>query len=153
MLDPFTAWLLLRSMETVEVRMTRQAQNAMEVARFLKGHPKVKTVHYLGLLETGPQYDLYKKYCLGPGAMISFEVRGGEAEAFRLLDSLSIVKLAVSLGSTESLAQHPASMTHAGVDDETKARFGITSAMIRLSVGIEKADDIIYDLDQALAAI
>ena len=154
MLDPHTAWLLLRSLETLKVRMDRQTENAQKIAKFLSDHPKVKKVNYLGLLkENTPEYAIYKKQCEAPGAMISVYVTGSEKEAFKCLNALKLFKLAVSLGSTESLAQHPKTMTHAGVDPEHRKRMQITDNLIRLSIGVENADDIIWDLDQALAKI
>ena len=152
--DPWTGWLLLRSLETLKLRMTSQMKNARYVADFLAAHPKVARVHYLGHLREGdPAYVVYRKQCLAPGSMVSFEVTGGEAEAFRLLDALKLVKLAVSLGGTESLAEHPYSMTHADVSPDDKQAVGITDAMIRLSVGIEHPDDTIADLERALEAV
>lgn len=152
--DPWTGWLLMRSLETLKLRMTSAMKNARYVADFLVGHAKVERVYYLGHLREGdPQYAVYQAQCLGPGAMVSFEVRGGEAEAFRFLNALKLVKLAVSLGGTESLVEHPYSMTHADVSPEAKQAAGITERMIRLSVGIEHPDDTIADLAQALAHI
>ncbi|MGK0364747.1 MAG: methionine-gamma-lyase [Saprospiraceae bacterium] len=154
MSSPNTCWLLLRSLETLKVRMEQQMRNAERVAQFLHAHPLVEKVYYLGLLEPGTkQYDLYKKQYNSPGAMISFDVKGGEKEAFVFLNNLQLFKLAVSLGSTEGLAQHPASMTHAGVDPESKMKMGITEKLVRLSIGIENADDIIWDVSQALDKI
>lgn len=156
MSSPETSWLLLRSLETLKVRMDQQQANAQKVAAFLAGHPRVKSVDYLGLLsETNQpdQYRIFKKQCLGSGAMISFEVDGGEKEAFRLLNKLELIHLAVSLGSTESLAEHPATMTHTDIPDEEKKKIGISESLIRLSVGVERAEDIIQDLDQALQAM
>lgn len=155
MIAPHTGWLLLRSLETLKLRMEKQAENAQVVARRLAAHPNVANVHYLGLLTPadGEAYDTYRRQCTSPGAMVSFEVRGGEHEAFVFLNNLKIVKLAVSLGSTESLAQHPATMTHAGVNPAEKAAFGITDALIRLSVGVENAEDLWWDLEQALDKI
>lgn len=154
MASPMTGWLLMRSLETLQLRMTRQTENAGKVARFLVEHPKVHGVRYLDLLGPGDaQYDLYRRQCLGPGAMVSFEVEGGEAGAFRFLNALRLVKLAVSLGGTESLAEHPATMTHAGVDPEEKERTGVTAGLVRLSVGVEHPDDLIADLTQALEAV
>ncbi|HRG21991.1 MAG TPA: cystathionine gamma-synthase family protein [Saprospiraceae bacterium] len=152
MCGPWTGWLLLRSLETLVVRMERQTYNAQRVAAFLQDHPKVERVYYPGLLseKDGVQYDIYKNQCLSPGAMISFDISGGEAEAFAFLNQLKLVKMAVSLGSTESLAEHPASMTHAGVDPMHRHEMGITDQMVRLSVGVEHADDLIWDLTQAL---
>jgi len=151
MAGPWTGWLVMRSLETLKLRMTRQTENAVEVADFLAEHPSVEEVHYLGHLENGTaQQEIYRRQCDAPGAMVSFEVRGGEEEAFRVLNALELVKLAVSLGSTESLAEHPATMTHADVPPEDKERMGVSEAMIRLSIGIENPDDLIADLEQAL---
>lgn len=156
MSSPETSWLLLRSLETLKVRMDQQQANAQKVAAFLANHPRVKSVDYLGLLsETNQpdQYRIFKKQCLGSGAMISFEVDGGEKEAFKLLNHLELIHLAVSLGSTESLAEHPATMTHTDIPDEEKKKIGISESLIRLSVGVERAEDIIKDLDHALQAM
>ncbi len=154
MASPWTGWLLLRSLETLKLRMTCQMKNARYVADFLADHPKVDRVHYLGhLTEDDPQHRIYRKQCLSPGAMISFDLRGGEAEAFRFLNALRLAKLAVSLGGTESLAEHPATMTHADVSAEEKKRMGIGDAMIRLSIGVEHPEDLILDLQQALAKV
>lgn len=153
MAGPWTGWLLLRSLETLKLRMTSQMKNARYVADFLADHPRVDTVHYLGHLSEGDcDFEVYRRQCLSPGSMISFEVRGGEAEAFRVLNALQLIKLAVSLGGTESLAEHPASMTHSDVPPEAQARMGITPALIRLSVGVENPQDLIADLRQALDA-
>jgi methionine-gamma-lyase len=154
MASPWTGWLIMRSLETLDLRMRKQTENAQRIAAFLEHHPKVRLVKYLGLLDSDdPQHEIYKRQCLGPGAMISFEIDGGEAESFRFLNSLELVHLAVSLGSTESLVEHPATMTHAGVDPAAKARLGVGPALVRLSVGVERADDLILDLGQALDAV
>jgi methionine-gamma-lyase len=154
MIDPFTAWLALRSLETLKIRMERHVANAERIVKFLIGHNKVARVYYPGLLrENDFQFPIYNKQCSSPGAMISFDIMGGEAEAFRFLDALELVKLAVSLGGTESLAEHPASMTHSGVELSRRLGMGITDSMIRLSVGIEDPDDLIYDLGQAFDKI
>jgi methionine-gamma-lyase len=153
MAGPWTGWLLLRSLQTLKARMDIQARNAEQVAAFLDAHPKVERVHYLGLLDDPAQQAIFDAQCLAAGAMLSFTVRGGEAEAFRFLNALGLVKLAVSLGSTESLAEHPASMTHAGVDPAERARLGITDSLVRLSVGVEHPSDLIADLGQALDAV
>ncbi len=152
MAGPWTGWLLMRSLETLKVRMDQQAENARHVADFLRDHPKVEKVHYLGHLTEadGKQFEIYKKQCKTGGAMLSFNVKGGEAEAFRFLNNMQLAHLAVSLGSTESLAEHPATMTHADVDPSLKEQMGITSNLIRLSVGIEHYEDQIADLAQAL---
>ncbi|RPI24503.1 MAG: cystathionine gamma-synthase family protein, partial [Acidobacteria bacterium] len=151
MASPWTGWLLLRSLETLKLRMTSQMKNARQVADFLAEHPRVEKVYYLGLLtEKDPQFPVYRKQCLAPGSMISFDVVGGEAEAFRFLNTLQLFKLAVSLGGTESLAEHPSSMTHAELTPEEKRRACITDKMIRLSIGVENPEDLIADLKQAL---
>jgi methionine-gamma-lyase len=144
----------MRSLETLKVRMEQQQKNAIEIASFLNTHDKVKKVNYLGLLKEGTKaYDIYKKQHSGSGAMISFQVVGGEQEAFTFLNNLSLIKLAVSLGSTESLAQHPKTMTHAGVDEQHLEEMEITDSLIRLSVGIENYEDIIWDITQSLDKI
>ena len=154
MAGPWEGWLLMRSLETLKARMTIQQENAKKVSDWLARHPLIERVFYPGLLKEGdPQYTIYRKQCLGPGAMISFEIHGGEKEAFQLLDSLKLIKLAVSLGSTESLAQHPYSMTHAGMEDKWKEEIGISENMVRLSVGVEAPDDLIWDLEQALQTV
>lgn len=154
MADPWTCWLLLRSLETLKPRMELMSQTASKVSAFLANHPKVEKLYCLGYLDDDPrQKAIYEKQCLAPGGMISFDVVGGEAEAFRFLNALKIIKLAVSLGGTESLAEHPYSMTHADVSPEDKHRVGLTDKLIRMSIGLEHPDDLIADLDQALAAI
>ncbi|MFB3904584.1 MAG: cystathionine gamma-synthase family protein [Acidobacteriota bacterium] len=151
MAGPWTGWLLLRSLESLKLRMTCQMKNARQVADFLAEHPRVEKVYYLGLLtEKDHDFAVYRKQCLAPGSMISFDIAGGEAEAFRFLNSLQLFKLAVSLGGTESLAEHPATMTHAELTPEEKTRASITDKMIRLSIGVENPDDLIADLQQAL---
>ncbi|WP_136162558.1 cystathionine gamma-synthase family protein [Sphingomonas flavalba] len=152
-LDPHTAWMLLRSLETLELRMSRAGENAAKVCAFLRDHPKVERVGYLGFLEGDRQADIYRRHCLGAGSTFSLFIKGGEAESFRFLDALSIAKLAVSLGGTETLASHPAAMTHLSVSPERKAALGITDNLVRISIGVEDADDLIADFAQALSAI
>jgi methionine-gamma-lyase len=151
--DPNTAWMLLRSLETLEIRMTRAGENAAKVCAFLKQHPKVEGLGYLGDIADPRQQDIYARHCTGAGSTFSLFVKGGEAEAFRFLDALRIAKLAVSLGGTETLASHPAGMTHLSVPAARKAQLGITDNLVRISIGIEDADDLIADFDQALAAV
>ena len=155
MAGPWTGWLLMRSLETLKIRMEKQVQNAEKVAEFLQEHPKVEKVYYLGFLkESNPeQFDIYQKQCLSSGSMVSFDITGGEQEAFTFLNNLELIKLAVSLGSTESLAQHPATMTHADVDPEEKEELSISEKLVRLSIGIENPDDLISDISQALDKI
>jgi methionine-gamma-lyase len=153
-LDPNTSWMIMRSMETLALRMRAAADNAARVAGYLAQHPKVAGVNCLGHLKPGdPRAAVFSRQCLNAGSTFSFSIRGGEAEAFRMLDALQVMKLAVSLGGTETLISHPASTTHSGVPKETRDRLGITDAMIRISVGIENADDLIADLEQALEKI
>jgi methionine-gamma-lyase len=134
--------------------MDKQAENAQKVADFLKQQEEIEKVYYLGHLEEGtPEYSIYKNQCSGPGAMVSFDIKGGEKEAFKFLNNLQLIKLAVSLGSTESLAQHPYTMTHAGVDQKHRDQLQITDKMIRLSIGVENVNDIIEDLKTALNSI
>lgn len=151
MIAPYTAWLLTRSLETLSLRMERQTANAKKVAAFLDHHAHIGKVMFPGMKgSSAQQLRLFREQCLEPGAMIAFEVEGGEDAAFAVLDNLKLVKLAVSLGSNESLAQHPFTMTHADVPDNEKQRLGITPGLIRLSVGIEHVDDIIADLEHAI---
>jgi methionine-gamma-lyase len=151
--DPNTAWMLLRSLETLELRMTRAGENAARVCAWLKGHPKVEGLGYLGDIADPRQQDIYARHCTGAGSTFSLFIKGGEAESFRFLDALRIAKLAVSLGGTETLASHPAAMTHLSVPDARKAALGITDNLVRISIGIEHADDLIADFEQALAAV
>lgn len=154
MASPNTSWLLLRSLETLKLRMEQQMSNAVEIAQFINKHEKVDKVYYPELLDPNSRnHKLYKSQYKGSGAMISFQVKGGEKEAFKFLNSLELFKLAVSLGGTESLAEHPATMTHAGVEQEMKDQIGITSNLVRLSIGIEYVKDLISDIDQALNRI
>ncbi len=151
---PFTGFLLMRSLETLKVRMIQETENAKRLADFLEGHPKVERVSYLGLLEEGDEgFDVFQTHCSGPGSMIAFEVKGGEKEAFRFLNSLKLIKLAVSLGGTESLAEHPGAMTHSDIPAKDQAKIGITPAMCRISVGLEDPDDLIADVAQALEKV
>ncbi len=154
MVSPHTAWLMLRSLETLKVRMDQQTKNAQIVANYLQNHAKVENVYYLGVLEEGTEaYTTYKKQCSAPGAMVSFDIKGGEKEAFTFLNHLKLMKLAVSLGSTESLAEHPKTMTHAGVDPGQCKRMNITNQLVRLSIGVENAKDLIWDVEQALEKV
>ncbi len=154
MLDPHTCWLLMRSLETLKLRMTSAMKNARYVAEFLADHPKVEQVRYLGFIdEQDPEHDVYQRQCKAPGSTFAFHVHGGEAEAFRVLNALKLIKLAVSLGGTETLMEHPATMTHSDVPPEKLNALGVTSSMLRISVGIEHPEDLIADLAQALEAI
>ena len=153
-LDPHSCWMLGRSLETLSLRMERGNDNAKLVAEFLRDHPKVLKVHYLPFLPAGSaERALYEKQCGGAGSTFSFDIRGGQKQAFAFLNMLQIFKLAVSLGGTESLASHPAAMTHSGVPADVRARIGVLETTIRLSIGVEHPDDLIADVAQALAAV
>ena len=154
MASPFTSWLILRSLETLKIRMEKSAKNADKIAKVLNKHPKVSKVHFLGLIDKlSKEYKVYKNQYSSNGGMISFDIKGGEKEAFKFLDSLKLVKLAVSLGGTESLACHPYSMTHADVSIETKNKISMGESLVRLSIGIEDPDDLIYDINKALDSV
>jgi methionine-gamma-lyase len=154
MTDPHTGWLLQRSLETLKLRMEASTRGARQIATWLAAHPNVTAVWHLDdLPKDHRDRAVYERQCRAAGSTFSFEVKGGEAEAFRVLNSLQIIKLAVSLGGTETLASYPAAMTHSDVNPEDRARLGITDAMIRISVGVETPQDLIADLDQALATI
>lgn len=153
-LDPYTSWLMLRSMETLHLRVERAMENARVVAEFLRDHPKVTGITYLGFLADGtPQRAVYDRQCKAAGSTFSFVVVGGEAEAFRFLDALKLLRFAVSLGGSETLITHPATTTHYAIAPEERAAGGITDATLRLSVGIEHIGDLIADVSQALDAI
>ena len=152
--DPHSAWMLLRSLETLELRMTRAGENAARVCAYLRDHPKVERIGYLGFLPEGSrQADIYNRHCTGAGSTFSLYLAGGEREAFAFLDALKIAKLAVSLGGTETLASHPAGMTHLSVPETRKAALDIGDNLVRISIGVEDADDLIADFTQALEAI
>lgn len=151
---PWTGWLLLRSLETLKLRMTCQIKNARYVADFLQSHPKVDRVYYLGhLTEDDAQFKIYRRQCLAPGSMIAFDIHGGEKEAFRFLNALKLIRLAVSLGGTESLAEHPASMTHSDISADDQLRMGFSDKLVRLSIGVENPEDLVADVEQALAEV
>ena len=151
-LSPQVAWLTLQGCKTLSVRMDRQSENAMSIARFLESHPRVERVCYPGL-ESFPQHGLAKRQASGFGAMIWFEVRGGMTAGKKLMDTLRLWALAENLGSVESLVTHPVTMTHADVDEAERKRVGITDGLVRLSVGLEDSEDLIQDLGQALDAL
>ncbi|MBN2536765.1 aminotransferase class I/II-fold pyridoxal phosphate-dependent enzyme [candidate division WOR-3 bacterium] len=151
-LPPLEAFLVHRGIKTLHLRVERQCDNAQRVAGFLEPHPKVAWVRYPGL-ESHPQHELGKRQMKGPGAMISFELKGGIEAGRTMMNSTRLCQLAVSLGGVESLIQHPASMTHAGMSAENRLKAGITDGLVRLSIGIEAAADIIADLDRALESI
>ncbi|WP_457585576.1 cystathionine gamma-synthase family protein [Ensifer canadensis] len=150
-LDPHSCWMLGRSLETLSVRMHKANDNALVVAEFLRDHPKVERIHYLPFHDAAsPLGKAYAAQCTGAGSTFSFDITGGQEAAFRFLNALQIFKLAVSLGGTESLASHPAAMTHSGVPIDVRRRIGVLDTTIRLSIGIEHPDDLVADLANAL---
>ena len=151
-LGPQDAYYIIRGMKTFEIRMERHCKNARRVVEFLNNHPKIERVYYPGL-ETHPGYEIAKKQMKDFGAMISFELKGGFEAGKTLLNSLKLCSLAVSLGDTETLIQHPASMTHSPYTKEEREAAGITDGLVRLSVGLENVEDIIADLEQGLEKI
>ncbi|WP_243291043.1 methionine gamma-lyase [Bacillus sp. FJAT-47783] len=149
-ISPFDAWLLLRGLKTLSIRMDRHCENAMKIAEQLTCHPAVEDVYYPYLPEH-PQYELAKKQMSKGGGLITFKIKGADLnQTQQFMNSLELIKIAVSLGDAETLIQHPATMTHAVVDDEEKKRMGITNNMVRLSIGLEAWQDIWFDLEQAL---
>jgi len=152
-MSPFEAWLLLNGLKTFELRMERHAENTMKVAEYLESHAAVKKVYYPGL-ETHPNNKLAQElFEQGFGGVLSFELKGGFDAGVHLMDNVELCTLAVSLGTADTLIQHPASMTHSVMDEELRLQAGITDGLVRLAVGIENVDDIIADLNQALAEI
>lgn len=148
---PFDAWLLLRGLKTLHVRMDRHSENALRVAQYLEGHPAVAQVWYPGLTSF-PQYDLARRQMDAPGGILAFEVRGGVEAGRRLMNHVKLCQVAVSLGDADTLIQHPASMTHAVVPPEDRLKMGISDGLVRLSVGLEDPRDLIADLEQAFRA-
>jgi methionine-gamma-lyase len=152
-LDPHSCWMLSRSLETLSLRMERAAASAAKVAQFLCEHPKVAVVHYPPLLPPGhPARALMERQSRSAGSTLSFEVKGGQEEAFAFLNRLQVFKLAVSLGGTESLICHPRTTVHSGLSEDARREIGITAALVRISVGLEHPDDLIADITQAFAA-
>ena len=149
-MDPHQASLVSRGLKTLAIRMERAQANAMVIAKWLEGHPKVEWVSFLGL-PSHPQFELARRQMAGPGAMISFEVKGGVEAGARLMDGVKLAALAVSLGGVETLICHPASMTHASMGREARLEGGVSDGLVRYAVGIEDVEDLIADLDQALA--
>ena len=151
-IDPHQAYMVIRGLKTLGIRIDRAQENAMKIAPYLEKHPKVAWVKYPGL-KSHPQYELAKKQMDGPGSMISFELKGGLKAGKILMDNVKVAILAVSLGGVETLVQHPASMTHSKMPKDSREKAGITDGLVRYSVGIEDAEDLINDLDQALEKI
>ncbi len=151
-MSPFDAWLLIRGLKTLSLRMDRHVENAMALAEFLEQHPKVTKVYYPGLASF-PQYELAKKQMSGFGAIISFEVEGGLEYAKKVINAVRLAQIAVSLGDCETLIQFPAAMTHRGYNQEDLEMFGLSASMLRISVGLESIEDLIADFSQALDVI
>lgn len=151
-MDPHQAYLVLRGLKTLGVRVERAQANAAKVAAWLEQHPKIAEVRYIGL-PSHPQHEIARKQMSGFGSMIAFELVGGYEAGRTLMDHVELATLAVSLGGVETLIEHPASMTHAGMSREAREEAGFTDGLVRYAVGIEDPDDLIADLDQALAAI
>ncbi|HPK05941.1 MAG TPA: PLP-dependent aspartate aminotransferase family protein [Bacteroidales bacterium] len=151
-MDPHQAYMVIRGLKTLGIRIERAQQNAMKIADYLEKHPKIEWIKYPGL-KSHPQYELARSQMSGPGSMLSFELKGGLEAGKRLMDNVKVALLAVSLGGVESLIQHPASMTHSKVSAEAKLKAGITNGLVRYAVGIEDVEDLISDLDQALAMV
>ena len=151
-LSPFDAFLIIRGLKTLEIRMDRHCKNAMAVAEFLETHPAVDKVYFPGL-KSFPQFELAKKQMSLSGAVIAFEIKGGVEEGKKVINSVELCKLAVSLGDAETLIQHPASMTHSSYPPEERLDAGVTDGLIRLAIGLENVEDIMADLDQALNLI
>lgn len=148
-LGPHDSYLVLRGIKTLALRIQRHSQNGLAIAKYLEKHPKIDKVFYPGL-ESNPQYDLAKRQMKEPGGMVSFTFKSGEkSDAVKFLENIKVFTLAESLGGVESLANHPAVMTHASIPAEKRAELGITDDLVRLSVGVEDIDDLIADLEQA----
>lgn len=149
-LSPFNAWVLLKGLETLTVRVRQHCENAQKVATFLESHPKIERALYPGL-ESHPQYALANEQMPGGSSLVAFKIKGGKPTAFAMLNGLNIVDISNNLGDTKSLITHPSTTTHQRLSDEEKTTLGISDGLVRLSVGLEDADDLIEDLDQALS--
>lgn len=151
-MDPHQAYLVFRGVKTLKMRVLTAQENAGKVAPYLNGHPKIAWVKYPGLPDH-PGHELHKRQAAGPGSLISFEIKGGSGAGAKLMDGVQLMTLAVSLGGVETLIQHPASMTHAGMSPEQRAAAGITEGLVRVSIGCEDVEDLLADLEQALALV
>lgn len=151
-MSPFDAWLLIRGLKTLSVRMERHSSNAEKLIGYLKGQKLVEEIYY-PFDPDNPQYAIAQRQMRAGGGIISFTVKGGTEEAQLFMDNLSLIKIAVSLGDTETLIQHPATMTHSGIPEQERLRMGITESLLRLSVGLEHAEDLIRDMDAAFSVM
>jgi cystathionine beta-lyase/cystathionine gamma-synthase len=150
--SPFDCWLVLRGIKTLPVRMKRQEENAAAVAHYLQAHPRVNRVFYPSL-ESHPGHAIARRQMKGFGAMVSFEIKGGGQAVPAFLRRVRVFSLAESLGGVDSLVEHPATMSHASMPESVRDAVGITEGLIRLSVGLENVDDLVEDLEQALAGV
>ena len=148
-LSPFNAWILSKSLETLAVRVDRHCENALKVAQYLEGHPRVNWVKY-PFLKSHPNYKLAKRQMKAGGCVVAFEVNGGLQSGRKLFDSIKLLSLSANLGDSRSIVTHPASTTHSKLSEDDRAKVGITDGMVRISVGLEHIDDIIGDIEQAL---
>ena len=151
-ISPFDAWLLIRGLKTMSVRMERHTSNAEKLVNYIKGHPLVEETFYPFDVDN-PQFDIAKRQMSAGGGLISFTIKGGQESAQLFMDSLSLIKIAVSLGDAETLIQHPATMTHSVVPEDDRLAMGISNSLLRLSVGLEYADDLIKDLESAFEKV
>ena len=150
-MSPFNAWVMLKGLETLDLRVARHCENATELAHFLHNHPEVESVRFPGLPDH-PQYALAQAQMKGPGSVVTFAIRGDKRRAFRVLNALRIVNISNNLGDARSLITHPATTTHQRLTPEERAHLGISDRLVRVSVGLEDIEDIKEDIDQALAA-
>jgi O-succinylhomoserine sulfhydrylase len=148
-LSPFNAWVLLKGLETLRIRMEAQSRSALELARWLEVHPRIKKVHYPGLL-SHPQHELAARQQRSGGAVVSFEVKGGREDAWKVVDSTRMISITANLGDTKTTITHPATTTHGRISPEARARAGITEGLLRIAVGLESAGDIRADLERGL---
>ena len=150
-LSPFNAWVLLKGLETLRIRMEAQSRSALELARWLEAHPRIKKVYYPGL-PSHPQYELAARQQRSGGAVVSFEVKGGREDAWKVVDATSMISITANLGDTKTTITHPATTTHGRISPEARARAGITESLLRIAVGLESAGDIRADLERGLGA-
>jgi O-succinylhomoserine sulfhydrylase len=148
-MSPFNAWVLVKGLETMSLRVERMADSALEVARFLEAHPSVRRVVH-PFLESHPQHDLAKRQMLAGGTVVTFELDGGKDEAFALMNALQVIDISNNLGDSKSLITHPATTTHRRLTPEARAAVGITDGVLRVSVGLEDVRDLVDDLRRAL---
>jgi O-succinylhomoserine sulfhydrylase len=148
-MSPFNAWILSKSLETLDVRLQRHCENALKIATALQSNPNVSWVKY-PFLASHPQYDIAKKQMKLGGGVLCFEIKGGVEAGRKFLNSLELLSVTANLGDSRSIASHPASTTHSKLSDDERAAVGITSGLIRVSAGLEYADDVLRDIEQAL---